>query len=124
MNKLKRSLVALSLGTVAAAGAVTGAAGSAAAVSDPCPSAQYEFCIFKDVNYGGDFYGVRWGASDSWVNVPASGKGTISSVINNTNYTWNLRNSSGSTILVVGKFYWLSSLGSADNKTASFGINK
>lgn len=115
------------MGLLAGAGlALVGTAGpaSAATAQDPCPAATYEFCVFGDQNYGGDFFGVKWGWSDLWVNIPATGQGRISSVINNTNYQWKLRNSSGATIVTVGKFYWLSSLGSADNQTASIGIIK
>ncbi|PWI15810.1 hypothetical protein DI272_17760 [Streptomyces sp. Act143] len=48
------------MGMVAAAGVVTGTAGSASAATanNWCPSATYEFCVFKDANYQGEFYGV------------------------------------------------------------------
>ncbi|SNX88410.1 peptidase inhibitor family I36 [Streptomyces sp. TLI_55] len=123
---IKKRLAALLIGAAAMGAAVAGpvSTASAAPASDGgCDSATYEFCAYTGTGYTGSSIKVRWGQPDQWISLRNTALWhQISSVVNNTNYTWGLASDAGQVYLSVAPFHHLSSLGSADNKAEVLGL--
>ncbi|MGW0302799.1 peptidase inhibitor family I36 protein [Streptomyces anthocyanicus] len=123
-------MIGLVLAGVSASSIVLGATGPASADQwgiGNCDPSVYKFCFYEKSNYSGSSVGISWGdAANHYYRVSKWGfmNNNISSVKNNTNYSWCLydRGDLKGEILKVSPFHQLSGLGSADNKTESFGI--
>lgn len=124
LSTFKKRLAAMSVTLLAAGAVMTGTASAAPANNDNCDPAVYEFCVFADAYYGGASYKVQWGQSDEWIQLPDSVHGKVSSLVNNTGYTWNTAWDSGSIIFRVPTYLHVPSLGSDDNKIKVIGIVK
>ncbi len=124
MGKFKKRLVALSVSLMAAGAVVAGTATAASASDGGCDSSKYQFCVYTNTGYSGNFYKVAWGQDARWINLPSNLRNNVSSVVNNTDHEWALAYDSGQIILHVSPWHHLSNLGDwgADNKTQVIGI--
>ncbi len=124
MGTFTKRLAILAVGLMTAGAAVAGTATAASAADGGCDSSRYQFCVYTNAGYSGDFYKVPWGQDARWIDLPSNLDRNVSSVVNNTGQTWVLAQDSGQIILNVSPFHHLSNLRDwgADNQAQVIGF--